>query len=73
LAFKLDVRLKSGRVASRAEPLLIEHPTTIEPAQDEDAATLLAQTLNLARNFFRPARGHVGVGHSSKPSVSSSA
>jgi hypothetical protein len=73
LAFKLDVRLKSGRVASRAEPLLIEHPATIEPAQDEDATTLFAQTLNLARNILRPAHGDVGVGHSSKPSASSSA
>jgi hypothetical protein len=73
LAFKLDVRLKSGRVASRAEPLLIEHPATIEPGQDEDATTLVAQTLNLARNILRPARGDVGVGHSSKPSASSNA
>jgi hypothetical protein len=73
LAFELDVCLKSGCVASRAEPLLIEHPATIEPAQDEDATTLFAQTLNLARNFLRPAHGHVRGGHSSKPSVSSSA
>jgi len=73
LAFELDVRLKAGRVTSRAKPLLIEHRAIIEPAQDEVVATRPAQALNITRDVLGPAQGHVSGFHSSKPNVKSKA
>jgi hypothetical protein len=73
LAFELDVRLKAGRVPSSAQALLIEHPSAIEPAQDECQAARLAQALDLARHVHRTARDHVGAAHNNKPSVNSNA
>jgi len=73
LAFQLDVRLKAGGVASRPKPLLIEHPATVEPAQEEVVATVLAEAFNITRDILRPAQSHVSRAHSSKPNVRSKA
>jgi hypothetical protein len=73
LAFELDVRLKAGSVTSRPKTLLIEHPATIKPAQDEVVPTLFAEAFDITRDVLRPAHGHVSGAHSSKPNVKSKA
>ena len=73
MALELDVRLKAGSVTSRPKSLLIEHPATVEPAQEEVVATVLAEAFNITRDVLRPAQGHVSRAHSSNPNVRSKA
>jgi hypothetical protein len=65
--------LKAGRVASRSEPLEVDHSSAVELLQHEPAAAGLELGLDLPRDIDRRPSRDARACHSSNPNENRSA